>query len=485
MAIETYSRKPRGQKHQIVKYRVRIRTTVESTHDPDQRIPVNIDELYDTLAEAKRAEERHWLSIRTGALSVELSNQVKRLAEPAMRDLLETYHARTKQYRSASARESERVRLETTIARVLVNLGKRGVERVRPGTEIVDGRAPFGQVLVVECDKAIIKSWISRRKMEVGAATVNRELGMISSAMDRFRDYWPEHEPIENPCKLLHKEERPKLPQHRERVLSEDEEKTLLAQADKLRNTYLALAIRVALGTAMRRGDILSLDWSHINWQIGTISIPEDKATNAGNRRTGRKAIMLPIAFDALATAWTATNKPKEGKVFGVTMLTFRSAWVRLQKKLATDHGITNLKFHDLRHTVITRAAGSGWSSIQVKNAFDIGDLEHLVKRFYKDKAAESAAKALREGRSLTLEELAAIGGHADKGMVARYANLTPEDLARPDERKAATTGDVGKIVIKQDGDEYVAIIGNMEARAASAKAAVQMARELAEAIAG
>lgn len=223
MAVETYTRKPRGQKHPIVKYRVRIRTTVESTHDPDERIPVNIDELYDTLAEAKRAEDRHWLSIRTGTLSVELSNQVKRLAEPAMRDLLETYHARTKQYRSAS---------------------------------------------------------------------------------------------------------------------------------------------------------------------------------------------------------------------------------------------------------------------IQVKNAFDIGDLEHLVKRFYKDKAAESAAKALREGRSLTLEELAAIGGHADKGMVARYANLTPEDLARGDERKTVT-GDPGKIVVKQDGAEFVAIIGNVEARAVSAKAAMQMARELAEVMTG
>jgi integrase len=497
MTIETYSVRPRGQKVPVTKYRVRIRTTLPDLMSPDEnaRLKHVVDEIYDSYHDAKKAHDAHWGSIRSGEAATDVMALIEETAAPTMSDLLDEYADEQLKLRAESSRDVEELRLRETIPNLIIEIGLKAGDIVRRNKLQPDGRSVrFGDVLCHQCHKRVIKSWIHERSKSVAAATVRRELGLISAAFDRFRDLFPSRPPVENPCKLLHKSEKPRLPRHRERVITHAEEKTLLDIADKGTNPGLALAIRVALGTAMRRGDILSLDWSHIHWDVGTISIPDDKASEAGHRRQGRSALMMPGAREALEVRWNALDKPTEGAVINMTLYALKSAWVRLQRKVfgkddkqadrdnASGKGGSKedgdskegrFTFHDLRHTCISRAAASGWSPIQVKSAFDVVDIEHLEKRFFSDKPAQAAAKALRERRTLTMDELAAIGGHADKSMAATYANLTAEDLTagtmqpQPQEHITVRKGEEG-FVAEIDGIEF---LGN------SAKEAVALAR--------
>jgi integrase len=474
MAIELYTRKPRGQSHPITKYRVRIRTIV------DDEFPIVIDELHDTLGAAKIAEEKHWLSIRTGAASTALKAQFWRLAEPSIEELLGMYATRETPKRADSGRGIEKKRLEKTIPNVCVYINTKPEiigKTLKPNVSVVQGKARVGDILAAACTKQHILSYIELRSKKVGAATINREIGLLSAAFEMYSDYWPERDKISNPCKELKQGQRPSLPKHRERVLALAEETAMLEQADKIANPELALSIRIALGSAMRRGDILAMDWAHLDWVCHVVSIPEDKATRLGKRRTGRKAILLPVAYDALLLRWEKEEKPASGKVFSYSLEGFKSAWDRLQVKLREKHNIDDLRFHDLRHTAITRAASSGWSSVQVAKAFDVADLEHLEKRFFSDKTA-AAAKALMNGDPLTLEELAAIGGHMDKAMVARYANLRPEDAPRANNQSGGKPS-VPEIEIEKVGDGFVAKVGNIRLKAETAKAAYALAMDL------
>jgi hypothetical protein len=162
MAIEEYKRKPRGQKATITKYRVRIRTTVESTYEEGVRIPVNIDELHDDYYEAKRAEERHWLSIRDGTMSAELEKELRRLSEPTMGSLLQHYADKEVPLRAKDSQDIERKRLEKTIPAVRLKLGRNAKDRTRAGTILEDNSATFGEVLVCACNKQVIKLWIEQ-----------------------------------------------------------------------------------------------------------------------------------------------------------------------------------------------------------------------------------------------------------------------------------------------------------------------------------
>lgn len=62
--------------------------------------------------------------------------------------------------------------------------------------------------------------------------------------------------------------------------------------------------------------------------------------------------------------------------------------------------------------------------------------------------------------------------------MVARYANLRPEDAPRADAQLVQKQA-VPEIEIEKDGDGFVAKVGNIRLKAESAKAAYALAMDL------
>ena len=101
----------------------------------------------------------------------------------------------------------------------------------------------------------------------------------------------------------------------------------------------------------MRRGEILSLKWEHIDFERSKVLLPDTK---------NGKSRWVPIS-PKVHTILETLSRTDE-RVFPVTDVAVRQAWERLRRRI----GIVDLTFHDLRHEGISRLFDSGMSIPQV-----------------------------------------------------------------------------------------------------------------------
>jgi len=191
----------------------------------------------------------------------------------------------------------------------------------------------------------------AERLKEVKPASLKRELTPIHNLFEIARTEWGL--PIkENPVAALRfkaKDER------RERRLREGELDKLLAAATSRGQTDLIAAIKLAIETGMRRGELLRMTWRDIDWSEPSLRIP---VTKNGEART------IPLSRTALAVL--QARKPgqthEDDRVFTWTGNALRLAWERLRKRA----GITDLRWHDLRHEATSRLFELGLTAPEV-----------------------------------------------------------------------------------------------------------------------
>ena len=143
----------------------------------------------------------------------------------------------------------------------------------------------------------------------------------------------------------------------RDRVLSADEETLLLEACRNEHRRHIRPLIITALDTAARRGELLKLQWKDIDLTSGIITIA---ATNAKTEKM-RLIGMTARVKNELAKLWEISPKNKADLVFGIKS-NFKRSWTSLLKSV----GITDLHFHDLRHTGITRMIRAGVPASEV-----------------------------------------------------------------------------------------------------------------------
>ena len=114
---------------------------------------------------------------------------------------------------------------------------------------------------------------------------------------------------------------------------------------------YLWPMIEIAITSCMRRGDMMSLEWNHIDEERCKALLP--------NTKNGRSR-WVPLSELALKHIEQAPRAA--GRVFPITDVAFRQAWDRLRDRA----GIVDLTFHDLRHESISRKFESGMNIPQV-----------------------------------------------------------------------------------------------------------------------
>jgi integrase len=469
MSIEKYIRTPAGQKDPLVQYRLRIRTQIEGA-DGVKR-PYTVDERYPTRATALEAEEQHWAHIRGDAIKKEIVEAIDRASEPNIKQLLALYKKKYTVKKAESGKDTEEGRLEKTIPSTWLSFGStppspdlfRDMKMVETlGRHYVT----FGSLRISCCDKKMLQRYMDARgKLGRKSETIRRELVLISCAVERVFDICGRK--VENPVTLLHDDEKPAQGEHRERVLSTDEEVILLAAADKAKNPETPLAFRLALGTAMRKGDIYGLCWEMVDWEARTINLgTAHKAARAaktrGKRSNPRRVLLLPFAFNALKKHWELVKKPVSGRVFSsFTPDGFKTATRRVLATAALD----DFHFHDLRHTVLTRLAAAGWSPIQVAKTQDVTDAAHLERRVFTDKKAANTMAAVESGRTLETNELMSVSGHNSASMLGIYANLKPENAPTPKEKPV--------VRVRKEVERFVAFCvtaeGPLEAEGSSA----------------
>ena len=123
---------------------------------------------------------------------------------------------------------------------------------------------------------------------------------------------------------------------------------------------YLRPLVTVALYAGPRRGELLQLRWSNVDFGLNLINFTETKT----NR--DRAVPMEPIVREALlelsqqhgSAEYVFTN-PDTGTRYADVKKSFSAS--------CQEAGITNFTFHDLRHTFGTRLADAGVDVVKIK----------------------------------------------------------------------------------------------------------------------
>lgn len=188
-----------------------------------------------------------------------------------------------------------------------------------------------------------LAAWRDRRMAKVQGATVLREIGLLRAIWTRAKlgewryvdhDPWPDVvKPQDNPArKVIFKDGQA------ERIV---EALGYAGGTPKDKREQTAVAFLLALETAMRSGEILTLEWKHVHLERRMLHLPKSKNGDARDVPLSRRAAELLEAMKGI----------HEDKVFTVNA-GLRDAYFRQGKTLAQVDGPT---FHDARATAITR----------------------------------------------------------------------------------------------------------------------------------
>ncbi len=199
--------------------------------------------------------------------------------------------------------------------------------------------------------------------------TVNNELILLSNLFNVAHKEWGMESIINPVVKVL----RPKMPKGRDRRLQPGEEELLLG----VLGITLKPLFQMALETAVRQGELLSLEWENVDLTLRVAYLPETKNNEARE---------IPLSSKAV-TVLKKLPRRIDGKVFGVSgahvSKTFRETCRKLE--------IKDLRWHDFRHEACSRLFEKGLNPMEV----------------------------------------ASISGHKTLQMLKRYTHLKAEDLVR------------------------------------------------------
>jgi len=236
-------------------------------------------------------------------------------------------------------------------------------------------RHQFTKLSMVNLTPETIAAFRDERLMTCRANTVIRDLSVLSAIINHARREWGIA--IQNPVEMIRK---PTMPPGRDRVLSHDEETVLLDQLMPTgrRNPLMRPMVILAIESAMRRGEILGIDWRHVDLQKRTVYLP---LTKNGQSRC------VPLSSRAVATL-KSMNPALEGRVFPINIAAMEACFLRAVRRSEL-HG---LHFHDLRHTAATRMASKLPNVIELAAVTGHTSLQ-MLKRYYHPNAIDLAKK--------------------------------------------------------------------------------------------
>ena len=199
-------------------------------------------------------------------------------------------------------------------------------------------RHPIASKRLAEINNSDLCSYRDQRLQQVKRNTLVREFGLLRTVVLTAINEWGIT--VDNPLSNFHIKREP---DQRLRRLSLDELEQLISA--ECNNPYTKPMILLALETAMRLGELLSLKWSRVDLDRGFVELQK---TKNGHGR------MVPLTAAALSVL---SNLERDGDVvFPVKPGTLKQSWVRLVKRA----GIDDLRFHDLRHEAISRLLEKG-----------------------------------------------------------------------------------------------------------------------------
>ena len=225
----------------------------------------------------------------------------------------------------------------------------------------------------------------------------NRVLAFTSRLFNEFErwDWRPQHS---NPCYGIEKSRE----EARDRVLAASELAALAEALNQHEEQHPAsvAAIRVAALTGLRIGEVLGIQWEDIDLSTGRLTLPQ---TKSGRRTHDLPAPALEILVGLPRFGpWVFTIRGSSAIVYR----TVRKHFVKIAKAA----GIEDVRLHDLRRTIMTRAAASGIGSHVLRDL-----LGHKTTTMA-DRYIRAVGNPVRAAREQVGAEMAALMGGGKDG---------------------------------------------------------------------
>ncbi|MCB1312501.1 MAG: site-specific integrase [Sedimentitalea sp.] len=211
--------------------------------------------------------------------------------------------------------------------------------------------------------------WLSR----LAPASVSRYLGLIQHALDVARREWDV--PLSE--NVVQKVRRPRIDNRRERRVQADERAAVFDAAERYRNPLMRPLIVLAIETSMRRGELLALRQQDVDLNLRVCRL---RTSKNGHPRT------VPLSPAAIAVIEQVQMMHDDERLFPMKANAVQLAWRRIRERA----GVSDMRFHDLRHEAIS-------------SLFE---------------------------RGLSMPEVALCSGHRDARMLMRYTHLSAVQLA-------------------------------------------------------
>jgi len=297
--------------------------------------------------------------------------RIRKSCGTANKQQAQEYHDKLKSELWRSDKLGERPRYtwqEAVVKYVGENQSQRSLKTTKENLRYLDRF--LGDKRLDEITKKLIES-IKQEKIATGVsvATVNRMLTVLRAILNAAKHWdWLDNPPA---IKLLSDNTQ------RIRWLTQDQVKILLDELPE----HLRPIVMFALATGLRETNITGLQWSQVDMVRKCAWIHADQAK-------GKKALAVPLNDDALSVIKNQLGKHLS-HVFSYDGKILHRANCKAWRKSLIRAGITDFRFHDLRHT---------WASWHVQNGTPL----HVLKE---------------------------LGGWADMSMVLRYAHLSSEHL--------------------------------------------------------
>ena len=249
----------------------------------------------------------------------------------------------------------------------------------------------IGKLRVEDVTRADIEKMVAR----LPGPSRNRVLA-LASRLFTLAETWELRAPGSNPTRKVERARE----EARDRTLSTAELGALakaLSEAEP-RSPANVAALRFAAVTGLRIGEVLAIRWEHVDFESGRLLLPDTK--------TGRRRHDLPSAALAILAAlprmgdWTFTNNGTSPATYKRVRETFA--------RVAAAAGLEDVRVHDLRRTVMTRAALAGVGAHVLRDLLGHRDTTMA------DRYIRSLDSPVREAREQIGADIAAAMGGGD-----------------------------------------------------------------------
>lgn len=268
---------------------------------------------------------------------------------------------------------AERMTVRDAIERYLASISDQNKQRIERST----GRpvvTALGHISLFNLSNQHLADFRDQQLQSVGPTTVVHRLSLLSKVLKIAAQEW--NVPFPKGIPTVRK---PKRPRGRDRRLQEGELERLLNALSE--TPAVQQIVSIAVETAMRRGELVKIEWQHVNWKARTLHIPETKTGVPRDVPLSERALAVLSAISASST--------RQGRVFDLRPDSVSQAFERACKRA----GIEGLRFHDLRHEATSRFFEMGLNTMEVATITGHKTLEMLNR--YTHLRAESLVDRL------------------------------------------------------------------------------------------